>query len=573
MPYIGFEELLEQKLQRLKRQIEMGPIILGGVAASGGGVDGRPGGYLGRLSQLRVTYDKSEVAASSTTGSPTLVDNLNHIRYRTQVLENGTVAIIKNDGSVVASGVTILDFGAEFGVTESPAGEANISIDDIYLLVDGSRALTGAWDMNNQIITNINIDSGEITGITDLAIADGGTGASSAINARTNLGLVAGGTGDIWVEKVGDSMTGPLLIDTNNAIAFRVEQNGIQDDTFVVNTATGFVGIREGSPLARLDIDCGTGTLEEGIRLGTNFSTIYHSINVLYHGGQPLANYIAFSIHDAGGADSQKDVLWILGSGRVSVGSSTAHGKFHITGTSDERQFIVQANASQNVNVAEWWNSSDGVDISFLNGGAVFNVQGNNVDFIIGGDTEPNLVRLDGGLDELRLGDWDTNFFTTNKLGDTWWVGGGGLLIGEIYAHAVTDVVTSVAQNDWDQIVAFDTNGEYNGTTPDHTNDHIIILTAGKYFISFTWNGFGPTVAHDWDFHISKNDNAAQFNNITAHITTPITQKTSSVSCSGFADLAINDTIELWIKRTSAGANIDLTTVHCTISLTLVAGT
>lgn len=31
-----------------------------------------------------------------------------------------------------------------------------------YLMTDGTRALAGAWDMNNQIITNINIDSGDI---------------------------------------------------------------------------------------------------------------------------------------------------------------------------------------------------------------------------------------------------------------------------------------------------------------------------------------------------------------------------------------------------------------------------
>ena len=62
-----------------------------------------------------------------------------------------------------------------------------------YLLANGTRALAGAWDMGSQALTNVNIDSGVITGITDLAVVDGGTGASNAGDARTNLGV---GTGD-----------------------------------------------------------------------------------------------------------------------------------------------------------------------------------------------------------------------------------------------------------------------------------------------------------------------------------------------------------------------------------------
>lgn len=50
-----------------------------------------------------------------------------------------------------------------------------------------NTAVSGLGTMSTQAASNVNITGGSITGITDLAVADGGTGASSASAARVNL--------------------------------------------------------------------------------------------------------------------------------------------------------------------------------------------------------------------------------------------------------------------------------------------------------------------------------------------------------------------------------------------------
>jgi len=87
--YIGFSDALFRELQSLKRSIEIAPINLGGVVGPSGGVDGRPGGFLGYLPQTRITYDQTELGTAVTSGSPNLLDNLNHIRGRIFVVESG----------------------------------------------------------------------------------------------------------------------------------------------------------------------------------------------------------------------------------------------------------------------------------------------------------------------------------------------------------------------------------------------------------------------------------------------------------------------------------------------------
>lgn len=54
----------------------------------------------------------------------------------------------------------------------------------------GARTNLGLGTIATQDANNVSITGGSITAITDLAVADGGTGASTAENARVNLGAI-----------------------------------------------------------------------------------------------------------------------------------------------------------------------------------------------------------------------------------------------------------------------------------------------------------------------------------------------------------------------------------------------
>lgn len=128
---ISLERTLFSYFENTKNYIRAQPLNLGGVASSGGGRGGPPGGFYGFLPQVRVAYDYAELAYSGPSIpvpsgiSLSLVDNLNHIRFRIGVLETasgggtggtGRIDIYKNS-VMVASGITSLNVVGDLNVT------------------------------------------------------------------------------------------------------------------------------------------------------------------------------------------------------------------------------------------------------------------------------------------------------------------------------------------------------------------------------------------------------------------------------------------------------------------------
>jgi hypothetical protein len=105
-----FNRELFQALENLKRQLEVKPVNLGGYEGSGGGTGAPPAGFIGQLSQLKVTYDLSEIGASGTSSDSSLLDNLNHIRYRIDIVESGgntNIEDLSSQVNGVASGFSV----------------------------------------------------------------------------------------------------------------------------------------------------------------------------------------------------------------------------------------------------------------------------------------------------------------------------------------------------------------------------------------------------------------------------------------------------------------------------------
>ena len=143
-------------------------------------------------------------------------------------ITGGTISGITDlaiaDGGTGAS--TAADARTNLGVTATGADTTYAyRANNLSDLASASSARTnlGLGSMATQNSTSVSITGGAISGITDIAVADGGTGSSTASGARSNLGAAASGANSDITSLSG--LTTPLS----------VSQGGTSGSSFTAN--------------------------------------------------------------------------------------------------------------------------------------------------------------------------------------------------------------------------------------------------------------------------------------------------------------------------------------------------
>ena len=218
-------------IESSQRTLKTAPLNLGAVAGAGGGVGAVPGGFVGWLPQTRVAYDTTEAASSGIIGSGTLLDNLNHIRYRLANLETGAsfTVIDKNTGSIYANTDTIAFSGAGVVITDLGGGDVLATISAAGSGGGGGTALTVKESDGSPIVTNVDtiIFSGMVVadqGSGDVLVYPVSTYYDSRYDARylkldasndpitstLAIQVLTGYTDGLTVETNGESITGTI---------------------------------------------------------------------------------------------------------------------------------------------------------------------------------------------------------------------------------------------------------------------------------------------------------------------------------------------------------------------------
>lgn len=180
-------------------------------------------------------------------------------------------------------------------------------------------------------------------------------------------------------------------------------------------------------------------------------------------------------------------------------------------------------------------------------------------------------------LPATNIGNPGTTELTIEADGDTFWEGSGtGLSFAEIHAKGAgedIDFSGGAGEGNKQQITAFDTDGEGNNMTPDHTSDHITVVKAGIYLctVSITIDSQAGQAAQ-FHFSLFKNDGGTEFPEVHVHRNLPAGAggNGGSVSLSGLVTLAASDTMEIWAWNATNTQDVTIDAIN--LSLVQIGG-
>lgn len=143
-----------------------------------------------------------------------------------------------------------------------------------------------------------------------------------------------------------------------------------------------------------------------------------------------------------------------------------------------------------------------------------------------------------------------------------------GLPFGEINVIGNVTETAIATQNVYVQITTFNANGESLNVTPDHTNDHLTITKAGRYFIScsITLNSVGGS-GSTAEMEVKKNNGTSRVGSL--HVDRSLSgggTESGAITLTGIANLSVSDTIEVWIKNETNTQNYVVEDITLTIS-------
>lgn len=165
---------------------------------------------------------------NASTNTPTLVSSVG---------TKGDYYVVSTTGTTNLNGITAWTQG-DWAIFNGSAWEKVDNTDLVTSVAGRTGAVTlsttdisGLGTMATQAASSVSITGGSITGITDLAVADGGTGSSTTSGARTNLGLVIGTD---------------VLAPTGSAASLTSFPTFNQNTTGTASNVTGIVAIANG---------------------------------------------------------------------------------------------------------------------------------------------------------------------------------------------------------------------------------------------------------------------------------------------------------------------------------------